>query len=100
MGGKPKGLPKSGGRRVGSKNKKTRLLEMKVTDSGLTPLDYMLTVLRSEDAEPAARMDAAKAAAPYVHPRLSAIENRAPTDPAGPVSVVEPVVVDARRAES
>lgn len=41
---------------------------------GLTPLDYMLSVLRDEEADAAARFEAAKAAAPYIHPRLSAID--------------------------
>lgn len=34
----------------------------------------MLQVLRDEDQPPLARFEAAKAAAPYVHPRLSSIE--------------------------
>ncbi len=41
--------------------------------SGITPLDYMLQVMRDEDVEPAKRLDAAKAAAPYVHPRLASL---------------------------
>ena len=41
--------------------------------SGATPLDYMLQVMRDESVEPAKRLDAAKAAAPYVHPRLASV---------------------------
>ena len=41
---------------------------------GITPLEFLLAVMRDPKAPPAARTDAAKAAAPYVHPRLSAIE--------------------------
>ena len=41
--------------------------------SGPTPLDYMLQVMRDESVEPAKRLDAAKAAAPYVHPRLASV---------------------------
>ncbi|MDB5447279.1 MAG: hypothetical protein JWQ97_2596 [Phenylobacterium sp.] len=41
--------------------------------SGPTPLDYMLQVMRDESLEPAKRLDAAKAAAPYVHPRLASV---------------------------
>jgi hypothetical protein len=41
---------------------------------GLTPLDYMLGILRDEENEAAVRMDAAKAAAPYVHARLASVE--------------------------
>jgi hypothetical protein len=41
--------------------------------SGITPLDYMLAVMRDEGVEPAKRLDAAKAAAPFVHPRLASL---------------------------
>jgi hypothetical protein len=41
--------------------------------AGPTPLDHMLKVMRDENAEPAKRLDAAKAAAPYVHPRLASV---------------------------
>jgi hypothetical protein len=41
---------------------------------GLTPLEYMLAVLRDENADTERRDEMAKAAAPYIHPRLSSIE--------------------------
>jgi len=41
--------------------------------SGAAPLDFMLQVMRDESLEPAKRLDAAKAAAPYVHPRLASV---------------------------
>ena len=44
-----------------------------IRTSGPTPLDYMLKVMRDEEVEPAKRLDAAKAAAPYVHPRLASV---------------------------
>jgi hypothetical protein len=44
-----------------------------VKQGGITPLDYMLRVMRDESVEPAKRLDAAKAAAPYVHPRLASV---------------------------
>ncbi len=45
----------------------------RVRRGGITPLDYMLQVMRDESVEPAKRLDAAKAAAPYVHPRLASV---------------------------
>jgi hypothetical protein len=51
----------------------------------LTPLDYFLSVLRDETATRAERMEAAAKAAPYVHPRLAAIEHT------GAVPVEEPI---------
>jgi hypothetical protein len=44
-----------------------------VRAGGITPLDFMLQVMRDESVEPAKRLDAAKAAAPYVHPRLASL---------------------------
>lgn len=44
----------------------------KAVDLGITPLEYMLTVLRDAGLSMAERMDAAKAAAPYIHAKLAA----------------------------
>ena len=54
-------------------------------DAGISPLEYMLAQMRvpiPEDADPlvqvhirSMKFEAAKAAAPYVHPRLNAIEH-------------------------
>ena len=63
------------GRPPGSKNKVTRERQAAILASGLAPLDYMLAILRDEGAPMEVRFEAAKAAAPYVHPRLAAIEH-------------------------
>ena len=70
-GGKREGA----GRKPGTPNKRTAEKAAEVEASGLTPLDYMLTILRDEKNAPADRFEAAKAAAPYVHARLAAIEH-------------------------
>lgn len=80
-----KSRKKSGGRKPGTPNKKTAEVQKAVEESGITPLDYMLKIMRDdsipEDAELAQiialaglRFEAAKAAAPYVHAKLSSIE--------------------------
>ena len=71
--GRPAGLPKSGGRHKGTPNLTTKAKAAKIAESGLVPLDYMLAVLRNKKAPAAERMDAAKAAAPYVHSKLAAV---------------------------
>lgn len=85
MRGRPKGQPKTGGRKKGSVNKKTRLIAAKGRlRVDISPLDFMLNVMRGTaipKRAPAAvkaqlialQFDAAKAAAPYVHARLGAI---------------------------
>ena len=44
-------------------------------EGGILPLDYMLKILRDENQDAAIRMDAAKAAAPYVHAKLASVEH-------------------------
>jgi hypothetical protein len=71
------------GRKEGAANIKTREIANKAALEGLTPLEYLLQVMRKETPEAdetliqlqAKRLDAAKAAAPYIHPRLAAIEH-------------------------
>ncbi|MGF1594789.1 MAG: hypothetical protein ACFCUW_16025 [Kiloniellaceae bacterium] len=43
--------------------------------AALSPLDYMLQVLRDPEASPAERKWAAEKAAPYLHPRLQSVEH-------------------------
>lgn len=69
---------KTGGRKKGTPNKTTEARVAKAAEivaSGLTPLEFMLGVMRDPNATPGERMDAAKSAAPYVHPKLAAIEH-------------------------
>lgn len=90
---------KTGGRKKGTPNKATAAKARQIEASGLAPLDYMLTVLRDERAEQHARMEAAKAAAPYVHPRLASIEHTGKDG--GPIEVtrIELVPADGNRPD-
>lgn len=65
---------KTGGRKAGTPNKKTAEKVDAIEASGLTPLDFMLTVLRDESQSMDNRMWAAEKAAPYVHAKLANIE--------------------------
>lgn len=62
------------GRRAGVPNKRTAELQAEVEASGITPLDFMLKIMRDENADEAKRIDCAKAAAPYVHAKLSSVD--------------------------
>lgn len=68
---------KTGGRRKGSVNKRTKAL--RAEKDGQTPLDYLLEIMRDKTKDPLMRLDSAKAAAPYLHAR------RAPEDKKGNV---------------
>jgi hypothetical protein len=70
VGGKRAGA----GRKQGSANRRTRAIADAASVSGITPLEWMLTVIRDENADVRRRDEMAKAAAPYMHPRLTAVE--------------------------
>ena len=71
----PRGGPRpNSGRPKGAKTKLTEQAILKAGE-GLLPLDYMLSLLRDESLDTAQRFEAAKAAAPYVHARLSQVES-------------------------
>ena len=77
------GKSKRGGARPGAGRKrgpnkvtlKRRTIAEAALENGLTPLDYMLNTLRDEAQDAKVRREMAAAAAPYVHPRLAAIEH-------------------------
>jgi hypothetical protein len=80
------GARKGAGRKAGAATTKTREIANNAASSGLTPLEYMLSVMRNEDAEPRERMGAAMGAAPYIHPKLASIEHSGPDGGAIPVA--------------
>lgn len=71
--GNPNGRPK------GTRSRTTQLKEaalLKILAKHKAPLDFLLELMSSGEAPLAVRIDAAKAAAPYVHRRMPiAIEN-------------------------
>lgn len=62
------------GRKPGALTTKTREIAAQALEGGISPLDYMLQILRDDSLETAQRFEAAKAAAPYVHPRLANVD--------------------------
>jgi hypothetical protein len=63
-----------GGRQKGTPNRATAARQAEIAASGETPLDYTLRVMRDETADPSRRDEMARAVAPYVHPKLAAVE--------------------------
>lgn len=68
------GARSGAGRKRGVRAKKTAERLAAIEASGLTPLDFLLQTMRDEKLERMVRMDAAKSAAPYVHPKLANVE--------------------------
>ena len=81
-GGKREGA----GRKVGIRNKLTAQRQAEIAASGETPLDYMLRVMRDGSADSSRRDDMAKASAPYVHPKLAAVEHTGKDG--GPIAII------------
>lgn len=66
---------KTGGRQKGTPNKASIERAAEIAASGETPLDYMIRVMRDRSVDHPRRDDMAKAAAPYVHNKLAAVEH-------------------------
>ncbi|VAX07940.1 hypothetical protein MNBD_ALPHA03-1265 [hydrothermal vent metagenome] len=62
------------GRKKGVPNGKTQKLREEIEKTGLTPLQYLTEQYQNESNDADVRLDAAKAAAPYIHARLSAVQ--------------------------
>jgi hypothetical protein len=81
------------GRQKGSQNKKTIGMIM-AQRNGISPLEFLLSVMDDETQELPIRMDAAKSASPYCHARLA----QTTLEVTGDVSIdkVQRTIVDPR----
>ena len=64
------GYREGAGRKKGTPNKKSSEIASKAFEEGITPLEYMLNILRDETQSDERRDWAAERAAPFIHPRL------------------------------
>ena len=67
------------GRPKGAKNKKTlqkRAIQQRAADANLTPLEFMLRIMRDESEDPKIRAQMAYYAAPYVHPKADKLAGK------------------------
>jgi hypothetical protein len=90
----PRGGKRAGaGRKKGSATKKTRKVADAVAEGGITPLEVMIDAMRRlhKARRYTAAAGVAQHAAPYVHPRLSAVTLRG--DQQAPIRLVEELVV-------
>jgi hypothetical protein len=91
------GRREGSGRPKGAINKRTEEAIAKAAETGITPLDYLLGLMRDEGQEQSVRLDAAKAAAPYVHAKLQAIQHSGDAEnPVNLITRVELVAPDGK----
>jgi len=79
------GARRGAGRKKGVVNKVTAQAKREALKGGITPLQYMLNVMRNPRADTKRRDDMAKAAAPFVHAK--AIRHEGPGG--GPIQTVD-----------
>ena len=70
------GYREGAGRKPGQTTKLNEEARKAAAEGGIMPLDYLLALLRDEENDKALRFDAAVAAAPYVHAKLSSVEQK------------------------
>jgi hypothetical protein len=80
------GKREGSGRKQNSLTKKTREIAEASSEQGVTPLEYMLDVLRNAAEDPDRRAWAAEKAAPYMHAKLATVEHKGNKD--NPLSMV------------
>ena len=83
------GRREGAGRKLGSVSKLDGEARTKAMEGGMMPLDYLLGIMRDEDHDARSRLDAAKAAAPYCHARLSSTELSGPNGSAVQVQTTQ-----------
>lgn len=93
-----------GGKREGAGRKPKAKAE---ATEGITPIEFMLATMRGQkyengklvddpEATIAIRLDAGKAAAPYLYPRLSAVDSTIDVDGSLTISVVKYADTDTK----
>ena len=69
------GIREGAGRKPGRATAMNEKAREAAAVGGIMPLEFMLAILRDDTVPRDERMDAAKAAAPYVHAKLASVEH-------------------------
>lgn len=93
----PRGGKRPGaGRKPGSVNRVTAAEREAALAGGISPLDYMLGVMRDRRSTRRRRDTMAVAAAPYLHARKTEMKHVGPDGGAVQITRIERVIVDPR----
>jgi hypothetical protein len=66
---------RTGGRQKGTPNKRTQEMLDEISSTGEMPLEYTIRVMRDPEADAQRRDKMAQTAAPYLHARLTAVDD-------------------------
>lgn len=86
--GRPSGLPKSGGRKRGTPNKRTAAITEKLEKMGCDPIAGMAEIAMSEESTPELKLAACRELAQYIAPKRKATEVSGPNDQTMIIEVV------------
>lgn len=92
------GAREGAGRKKGGSNRLTQEAVARASETGELPLDFLLRIMRDAGSDEAKRIDCAKAAAPYVHAKLTSIDAKVESDVR--VHRVERAIVDPANTHS
>ena len=84
--GRPKGLPKTGGRQAGTSNRKTQALLEKLDSLGCDPIEGLAKIALAPETPPELKVRCLAELAQYVYPKRKAIDLS--TDPNSTLTVV------------
>lgn len=100
----PRGGKREGaGRKKGSRTTRTQEIARAAAAAGISPLEVMLEAMRTrwEKQDTDGALAAASLAAPYVHPRLAAVDSTVSGKGGGPVRmIIERIVVDPKAGDT
>lgn len=74
-GGRPRGLPKTGGRQKGTPNKSTSLLREKLDALACDPVEELVKIARQPQTPPGLKVTIYTTLMPYIFPKRAFIDN-------------------------
>lgn len=77
---RPKGLPKTGGRRSGTPNKRQHELVVKLEQLGCDPIEGLARIAMAHETTPELKVRAYSELAQYVHAKRKAVEHTSEED--------------------
>lgn len=92
---KQRGTPKTGGRKAGTPNRATRLVQETLDRLGCDPITIMALICMDEENPPELRGKMASELAQYIHPKRRALEHSGPDGGKIPLEYIDRLLAAA-----